>query len=69
MAIELTVNGTPTELPGSCSVQALTEQLDITNASGIAVAINAAVVPRSEWQTQTINEGDRVEILTATQGG
>ncbi|MFC4224583.1 sulfur carrier protein ThiS [Lysinibacter cavernae] len=36
---------------------------------GIAAAVNDAVVPRSIWADHTLNDGDRVEILTAVQGG
>jgi sulfur carrier protein len=36
---------------------------------GVAVAVNEAVVTRAEWPGTTLAEGDRVEILTAVQGG
>lgn len=36
---------------------------------GIAIAINDAVVPKSRWREHALNEGDRVEIVRATQGG
>ena len=42
----------------------------LTTASrGIAVAVNGEVVPRSAWNTTRLRDGDRVEVLTATQGG
>ena len=34
----------------------------------LAVAINAAVVPRSQW-SRAICDNDSVEVLTAIQGG
>jgi len=37
--------------------------------SGIAVALNSDVVPRSEWDTTTLEAGDRIEIVTAAAGG
>lgn len=37
--------------------------------SGIAVAINQRVIPRSQWDTTTVTAGDRLDILTAVQGG
>jgi sulfur carrier protein len=37
--------------------------------SGIAVAVNGAVVPRSAWTRCTLAPDDRVEVLTAAQGG
>jgi len=36
---------------------------------GVAVAVNEAVVTRADWPGTTLTEGDRVEILTAVQGG
>lgn len=36
---------------------------------GIAVAVNAAVVPRSEWAGHALMDGDDVELVTAVQGG
>lgn len=36
---------------------------------GYAVAINDEIVPKSTWQTATISDGDRIELLTAVQGG
>ncbi|WP_055598854.1 sulfur carrier protein ThiS, partial [Streptomyces aureus] len=37
--------------------------------SGVAAALNETVVPRGEWETTFLGEGDRVEVLTAVQGG
>ena len=36
---------------------------------GIAVAVNGGIVPRAEWPTFTLHDGDSVEVLTAVQGG
>lgn len=36
---------------------------------GMAVALNDTVVPRSAWSQTTVNDGDRVEIVTAVPGG
>ncbi|MET7700161.1 sulfur carrier protein ThiS [Streptomyces sp. NPDC005485] len=37
--------------------------------SGIAAALNETVVPRGQWKSTPLCEGDRVEVLTAVQGG
>lgn len=39
------------------------------SGKGVAVAVNGDVVPRSVWGHTRLAEGDRVEILTAAQGG
>ncbi|MGQ7786202.1 sulfur carrier protein ThiS [Nesterenkonia sp. K-15-9-6] len=36
---------------------------------GVAVAVNAAVVPRSAWATTELSHGEEIEIVTAVQGG
>lgn len=36
---------------------------------GVAVAVDAAVVPRSRWSTTAPAAGAEVEIITAMQGG
>ncbi len=36
---------------------------------GVAAAVNGEVVRRAEWSSTRLGEGDRLEILAATQGG
>ncbi|MBB1242664.1 sulfur carrier protein ThiS [Streptomyces durbertensis] len=40
-----------------------------TATSGVAAAVNESVVPRSAWASTALSDGDRVEVLTAVQGG
>ncbi|MFD2620964.1 sulfur carrier protein ThiS [Streptomyces chumphonensis] len=40
-----------------------------TAPSGVAAAVNETVVPRGRWAATALAEGDRVEVLTAVQGG
>ncbi len=62
------VNGQPVELSDGATTAAAVQVL--TSApSGIAVAVNGAVVRRSEWESTPLADGDRVEVLTAVQGG
>jgi sulfur carrier protein len=49
-------------------VQDLLERLDLPHR-GVAVAVDAEVVPRGEWPTHVIADGARVEVVTAVQGG
>jgi sulfur carrier protein len=66
--VQLTVNGTSREVTGDLSVGALVEQLTPARR-GVAVAVNGEVVPRSTWAAAGLRDGDRVEVLTAAQGG
>jgi sulfur carrier protein len=38
-------------------------------SSGVAAAVNGEVVPRRDWDTRVLREGDQVEVVTAVQGG
>lgn len=38
-------------------------------ACGVAVAVNGEVIPRSAWARTELVPGDRVELLSAVQGG
>ncbi|CAM5538637.1 sulfur carrier protein ThiS [Streptomyces narbonensis] len=66
--MNVSVNGEARQLAGPVSLNALVATLS-TAPSGVAAAVNEAVVPRSEWSLTLLGEGDRVEVLTAVQGG
>ena len=36
---------------------------------GVAVAVDETVVPRSLWSARTLVDGERVDVVTAVQGG
>lgn len=58
----------PTGADGHCSVADVVP-LVAADAGGVAVAVNGAVVPRSAWKSTSLTAGDRVEVVTAVQGG
>ncbi|ARF80732.1 sulfur carrier protein ThiS [Kitasatospora aureofaciens] len=66
--IALTVNGEPRRLPAATTLAALVATVSAAN-TGVAAALNEAVVPRSSWSATALHSGDRIEILTAVQGG
>ena len=64
------LNGEDAELPPGATVEAALAALDLpADARGVAVAVDAEVVPRGEWPTHALSEGADVEILHAIQGG
>jgi len=64
------VNGEATELADGATVEAAIETLDLPAAGrGVAVAVDAEVVPRGQWGAHELQEGARVEVLRAIQGG
>lgn len=66
--IVVTVNGEPRPFPARASVADLVAELGI-GERGVAVAVNAEVVPRSTWASAGLAAGDAVEVLRAAQGG
>lgn len=64
------VNGAERRLEAGMTVAGIVTRLGRDpEARGIAVAINGEVVPRSRWTQRALQDGDRIEVLTATQGG
>jgi sulfur carrier protein len=68
MTITVLVNGERRSLPAPVELDALVAEFTGAPA-GVAAALNETVVPRSRWTATALADGDRVEILTAVQGG
>ncbi|WP_229073938.1 sulfur carrier protein ThiS [Actinoplanes sp. DH11] len=66
--MRLTINGRDQSRSDNCTVATLVAEL-IAAQRGVAVAVNGTVVPRSSWTQVDLADGDRVEVLTAAQGG
>jgi sulfur carrier protein len=64
----VTVNGQARALPAGLTLDQLVATFT-TAPSGVAAAVNEDVVPRGQWAATRLGEGDRVEVLTAVQGG
>ncbi len=64
----VSVNGGPDHVPDGTTVDDVVVRLG-RGKSGLAVAVNDEVVPRSRWASTALQAGDRVEVLTAAQGG
>lgn len=66
--VQIVVNGALRALPEGASVlDAVVAVSD--RPTGVAVAVNGEVVPRPQWPVTHLHAGDRVEVLTAVQGG
>lgn len=66
--ITLTVNGEARTLPAGTTLAEVVAQVSAAN-TGVAAAVDEAVVPRGSWPDTPLGTGNRVEILTAVQGG
>ena len=66
----LTLNGEPRSVPDGLSIEALLRHVGRDPAvPGVAVAVCERVVRRADWPATTVADGDRVEVITAAQGG
>ncbi|UXA18551.1 sulfur carrier protein ThiS [Mycobacterium sp. SMC-4] len=65
--MKVTVNDETVDVDERTTIAALLERLGFPE-KGIAVAVDWAVMPRSQWDT-TLAEGAKVEVVTAVQGG
>ncbi|MFG6193760.1 sulfur carrier protein ThiS [Nonomuraea sp. JJY05] len=64
----VTINGASHEVADGMTVAQAVRTLT-TATTGVAVAVNDEVVTRSSWETTALSDRDRVEVLTAVQGG
>jgi sulfur carrier protein len=68
--VRVVLNGDEAMLDDGATVAAAVASLDLpASGRGVAVAVDAEVVPRGEWARTELHEGARVEILRAIQGG
>lgn len=66
--MNIRLNGAAREVADGISVGALL-LAETGSARGSAVVLDGEVVPRSSWDTVTVQAGQSVEIVTAVQGG
>lgn len=69
MAPRILVNGESEPLIAETLAALVVEKAQQTNRTGIAVAVNGAVVPRAAWDVTALHPGDRIEIVRVLQGG
>ena len=68
--ITIQVNGTPRQVASGTTISDLIDQvLGTQSQAGVAVAVNGAVVRRTDWAAVLLSSGDVIEIIRATQGG
>ncbi len=64
----ITVNGEAKQLADDCQVAELLTLLGLTGKR-IALERNGDIVPRSQHASQTLQDGDKLEIVVAVGGG
>jgi thiamine biosynthesis protein ThiS len=66
--MRIEINGVERTLPEGLSVQELLGTLELEPEQA-AVELNRVLVPRAKRAEVSLNEGDRVEIVTLVGGG
>ena len=66
--ITISINGESRQIPSTSSIVALIEEMRLTGKR-IALERNGEIVPRSNFATQNLVDGDKLEIVVAVGGG
>ena len=66
--MRITINGVATDVEDETTVADLVSGR-ADGRSRVAVAVNAEVVPRSQWEATPLGPEDSIELLAATAGG
>lgn len=66
--MQITLNGQSQQASDGIVLSELVRQVS-DRITGIAVALNSEVVPRGSWDETVLSDGDRIDVLTAVQGG
>ena len=68
--MNISVNGEKTTVRPNLNVHDLLIALELNPMqSGIAVAVDREVIPKTAWQSTELRENSEVEIIRAVQGG
>lgn len=68
-AVTVRVNDETRTFPAPVTVLGALRELGLGDRRGIAIAIDDAVLVRSQWETRTLAGGERLLVIQATQGG
>lgn len=67
-AMNIVLNGESVETANGASVETLLNQLGI-GRERVAVELNAAIVPKADYEKQLLAAGDKIEIVHFVGGG
>jgi thiamine biosynthesis protein ThiS len=64
----LHINGEQRDFPDGLTVATLVAQLGM-KPDRVAVELNMEIVPRTQWETTTLKDGDKLEVVHFVGGG
>jgi len=68
MKIEIRLNGEIQQVPASLNIVQLLEHFELPK-DRVAVERNRAIVPKVQWETAAVNNGDELEVVHFVGGG
>src|SRR5438094_3549757 len=68
MKIEIRLNGEACEIPEPLSIAELLERFDLPN-DRVAVERNRSIVPKQQWESVAVAQGDELEVVHFVGGG
>ena len=66
--MKIQLNGEPRDLPADCTAEQLVTELGL-GGRRLAMEVNREIVPRSQYASFQLKEGDQVELVHAIGGG
>ena len=66
--MKITINNKQTEFPEGTTLHAVADSCHLPE-KGVAMAVNNEMIPRSEWISHVVSDGDDIVILKAFCGG
>jgi thiamine biosynthesis protein ThiS len=66
--MQLHINGEKREFPDGLTVAGLVVQLGM-KPDRVAVELNLEIVPRANWDSANLKEGDKLEVVHFVGGG
>ena len=66
--MHIQLNGERRDVPDGLTLAALIESLGM-KVDRVAAELNLEIIPRANWQTTQLKEGDRLEIVHFVGGG
>ena len=67
--MQVFINGKPTSLEKSLTLEQLLKNLNINQGQSFAIALNAEVIAKAQLAKTHLKDGDTLEIIRATAGG
>ena len=68
IAMNIELNGSVYQVTSGNTIDDLIGLLDLREKN-IAVAVNRQIIPRSQWESQSLQSNDKVDVVRAIGGG